>query len=1366
MFSQFVVRGAWLPLAALILIAVASPVLAAQPADAAKLDRFTHPDGTNYYALSLMPTGVAPAAGPRDVVVLFDTSAGQTGDFRTAALAVLRGLIAGLGPNDRVELMAVDTRPVSLSGGLVTVGSTELADAVRRLEARVPLGATDMDAALTAAAGAVANAGTNRAAVYIGKGTSRANLISPERFKTLTKQLVDSRLPVNSFVVGAQPDRMLLGALAAQTGGLLINETPVSEPNASAVDTGRVVSAVHSTVFWPTQVALPQGIDKAYPARTPPLRSDRETVLIGTMQAADAPLNVAMTVEGSTGEQKLSWVVPPAASDSRNAYLAQLVNEASRDGGVTLPVTDRDSLLSARTEQRLGVFGAVQLAQQALNRGDLDGAERIADQALVANPNDERARAIKADVAQRRAGNPADAAPALPPAPAGAGPAPVGVGAADLTILGPADLGGGDGRFAEAVIQERNITAQVIRTDVQTTVNQARGLMSTDPEGAIQNLKLMLERVRQSADLNPEVRNQLVRVIESTLREANRRAYELEIVRQQRDARLAKAQEMELIGENLIRREQRLNQLMERFNSLMEEGHYRLAEEAAAAEAQALAPDEPFAVAATITARTTAHYTDFMQLRVARQKGVVDTLMQVEKSHIPLPDEPPLVYPAADVWRELTARRKEKYSSMDLQERNPAERRIESALRSPTQLEFIDTPLRDVIEYLKDYHQIEIQIDQRALDDVAITTDTPVTRNLKGISLKSALRLLLRELDLQYIIQDEVLLITTPEVADTLLITKVYPVADLVLPIRALDMSGMFGGMGGGGMGGMGGGGMGGGGMGGMGGGMGGGGMGGGMGGGGMGGGFFNVPQGVLPQAPPGGFQAFAVVDDLNLAPKSAAPATVNAAVTAAQPAKAQPAKVDRIEIELGAGVDPDQAWEKYFTANEPAEAAVRETVRQLMRGKKYDQTIALVQAALRHNQAQPWMYEALVLAMQAAERPADEVERAIMSAVDMAQTPLDLMFIGIYLNQLGFDARALKVYEDVTKLAPGMPQPYVYGLRTANRLGDMEGVQWATLGILSQAWSADQANIWKEGLFAAKAALEKLRNEKMTAAAEKYEKALNEAIRRDAVVRVSWTGEADIDLIVEDPSGAVCSTRSPRSAGGGLLVGDSGAQMGDNVSEGRSEIYVCPAGFSGTYRVLVRRVWGKPTAGKVNVEVITHFRSGEAKRQQQSIALENDEAVVAFDLADGRRTEPLEQVAMENAAATHLAINRQVLGQQLAGAADPLALVGLNQSRSYTGGGSGGSTQTPFPFFGQGAVGYQPVIIWIPEGANLGATAVVSADRRYVRITCVPFFSAIREVNVFNMASGENTEGRGGTGGGGFSDLGGGNNNNGGGGF
>ena len=149
------------------------------------------------------------------------------------------------------------------------------------------------------------------------------------------------------------------------------------------------------------------------------------------------------------------------------------------------------------------------------------------------------------------------------------------------------------------------------------------------------------------------------------------------------------------------------------------------------------------------------------------------------------------------------------------------------------------------MNYLEELHHIEIIIDEVALTDEGITLDKNVDLVLSGITLRSALRLLLEPLGLTYVIEDEVMKITTQTKADEKMSTRVYPVADLVIRIQAGQ------GMGGGGMGGgMGGGGMGGGGMGG--GGMGGGGMGGGMGGGGFGGGFFNIPaEKIQPKVNP-----------------------------------------------------------------------------------------------------------------------------------------------------------------------------------------------------------------------------------------------------------------------------------------------------------------------------------------------------------------------------------------------------------------------------------------------------------------------------------------------------------------------------------
>ena len=112
---------------------------------------------------------------------------------------------------------------------------------------------------------------------------------------------------------------------------------------------------------------------------------------------------------------------------------------------------------------------------------------------------------------------------------------------------------------------------------------------------------------------------------------------------------------------------------------------------------------------------------------------------------------------------------------------SPAELKILKALAEPTELKFIEEPLQGVMDYFSKKHDIEILIDRRALEDVSIGNDEPMTRQVSGISLRSALDLVLRDLDLTWTINSEVLLVTTPDEAEFRLTTKTYDVGDLVV---------------------------------------------------------------------------------------------------------------------------------------------------------------------------------------------------------------------------------------------------------------------------------------------------------------------------------------------------------------------------------------------------------------------------------------------------------------------------------------------------------------------------------------------------------------------------------------------------------
>ena len=61
-------------------------------------------------------------------------------------------------------------------------------------------------------------------------------------------------------------------------------------------------------------------------------------------------------------------------------------------------------------------------------------------------------------------------------------------------------------------------------------------------------------------------------------------------------------------------------------------------------------------------------------------------------------------------------------------------------------------------------------------------------------------------------------------------------------------------------------------------------------------------------------------------------------------------------------------------------------------------------------------------------------------------------------------------------------------------------------------------------------------------------------------------------------------------------------------------------------------------------------------------------------------------------------------------------------------------------PVVGDFAAAQQPVIVVLSEGTSLTVQAVVSNDRRFVRLTVVPFFSKIGDVNTFQFTGTEST--------------------------
>ena len=825
MKSSFFKRLMWVPV---IAAGVGfSPLHAAEMLSPARVLKHGQADGQVVQGLLVrlseesMP---AQAIVSRDHLIFLDTSASQIGAHRTHALTVLDSMLQAIPATDRVRLFAVDVQSESLMPEFKNVGDASVTSAVATLKSRIPLGATNMQSVVKTALESK-DADRTCSVTYIGDGMSTADLLETKEVRSMVAQLRDQQISFHSYGVGPSINLQVLGVLAHQTGGYVdfdsrvdSGESGAGQSKIAAERGTKLGQAMQRPVFFPKSAEITSVENGKLPPL--PLRSDRETIhVIRGSLPASAELNFG------TGAESVTCKLAAPIEQPGNAFLAAVAEDGDKDEGLSNSLAGRNLMQVYQRGFNDSMKGALQLGAQQLERGQLADAAEIARRVAELDPANHDAKLLAQSTAEKLRVLPVSRTLQE-----------------DETADEPRTQPNPDASLTREMEQAIRVKTEKLRNQVGSAIDEAR---RGEPEAGLIRLKQVDNSVRSSIDIAPEDRLQLQKRLDGEINllrnVADKRAQE----RVQLAEHLSQLESQKRLTEQFQLDEEKLENLIDRVRALMLEGKH--GRDDAYAEAQNVAdvaidlrPGEGTSAAARFDAEAAHQLTRAYRLRARRADQLLETLHQVELSHIPFPDEPPVRYPPAEVWKALTERRKQ-WADVDLRRDSPRETRIREELKQPTEVRFQDIPLKDALDYLEDLHKIEIWVDTKELSDAGVSTDQTVNLEMNGVSLRSVLRLLLEPLTLTYVIEDEVMKVTTQEKAEDKMSTRVYPVADLVVPIQNVGGGGM-GGMGGG----MGGGGMGGGGMGGMGGGMGG--MGGGMGGmgGGMGGGFFSVPAEVV----------------------------------------------------------------------------------------------------------------------------------------------------------------------------------------------------------------------------------------------------------------------------------------------------------------------------------------------------------------------------------------------------------------------------------------------------------------------------------------------------------------------------------------
>src|SRR5262249_1178480 len=136
-----------------------------------------------------------------------------------------------------------------------------------------------------------------------------------------------------------------------------------------------------------------------------------------------------------------------------------------------------------------------------------------------------------------------------------------------------------------------------------------------------------------------------------------------------------------------------------------------------------------------------------------------------------------------------------------------------------------------------------------------------------------------------------------------------------------------------------------------------------------------------------------------------------------------------------------------------------------------------------------------------------------------------DQMFLLGYLDRVG------TLLDQAAELVPYSAGPSVMSINLAQKTKDPKRMGDAVDRLLSLGWPGDPGfdeGVRRETRKQVETLARSLREEGRTDEADALLKRLSDSEARDLFIRLSWVGDADLDLVVEDPLGATTKVSTP----------------------------------------------------------------------------------------------------------------------------------------------------------------------------------------------------------------------------------------------
>ena len=223
---------------------------------------------------------------------------------------------------------------------------------------------------------------------------------------------------------------------------------------------------------------------------------------------------------------------------------------------------------------------------------------------------------------------------------------------------------------------------------------------------------------------------------------------------------------------------------------------------------------------------------------------------------------------------------------------------------------------------------------------------------------------------------------------------------------------------------------------------------------------------------------------------------------------------------------DPKRRWNEAidWTVTDPG--LIVASAEFLMDMDEYAAAAEVLKGSLRKGLAtDAWAHESLALALQMSQASPAEIERAALSAIDLDPTDAKAYLKAAKVAaELKNHDQAIAFSKRAAEFAPDQPVAYANALAYAEHATDVktDAVVWAAHNLLSRDWNVGDGINYHADQGPAGEAHQEVRGRRQER--RRPQEGARRADHPRPRDRVNWQGTADLDLIVAEPGGSICS--------------------------------------------------------------------------------------------------------------------------------------------------------------------------------------------------------------------------------------------------